>query len=151
MNILYLHSNSLDTTKANMHQTVAMCNAFSECGNNVILMVPTLGDANAERLKLFKNNYIKVPQINWHEIAPGVSNISWKNSLLKEHKSRDSLYFVHSFVAKPSNIDHVLANYNCNGILIPALIIKDNVVGCQFHPEKSGDVGLKILKNFMLM
>jgi glutamine amidotransferase len=98
-----------------------------------------------------KNNYIKVPQINWHEIAPGVSNISWKNSLLKEHKSRDSLYFVHSFVAKPSNIDHVLANYNCNGILIPALIIKDNVVGCQFHPEKSGDVGLKILKNFMLM
>ena len=98
-----------------------------------------------------KNSKIKVPQINWHEIVPGESVISWKNSLLKEHKSRDSLYFVHSFVAKPLNIDHVLANYDCNGILVPALIIKGNVIGCQFHPEKSGDVGLKILKNFMLM
>jgi len=98
-----------------------------------------------------KNNYIKIPQINWHEIVPGISNISWKNSLLKEHMSTDSLYFVHSFVARPSNVNYILANYNCYGIKIPALIIKDNIIGCQFHPEKSGDAGLKILKNFMSM
>jgi len=57
MKILYLHGNSLDTTKANMHQTVAMCNALVENGNEVILMVPTLGSANNERLNLFKKNY----------------------------------------------------------------------------------------------
>jgi glycosyltransferase involved in cell wall biosynthesis len=57
MKILYLHSNSLDITKANMHQTVAMCNAFADSGNDVILMVPTLGYANKQRLKLFKKNY----------------------------------------------------------------------------------------------
>jgi len=94
---------------------------------------------------------VKVPQVNWHEIVPGTSSIDWKNSLLKKHKTKDSLYFVHSYVAKPSNIDHILANYNCYGINIPALIVKDNIIGCQFHPEKSGEAGLKILKNFISM
>ena len=98
-----------------------------------------------------KNDLIKVPQVNWHEIYPGTSNVSWENSLLKNHNTKESLYFVHSFVAKPSNMDHILANYDCYGIKIPAVIIKDNIIGCQFHPEKSGDAGLKILKNFMSM
>ena len=98
-----------------------------------------------------KNNYIKVPQVNWHEIVPGTPSTSWENSLLKKHKTKDSLYFVHSFVAKQLNTDHIIANYNCYGIKIPALIIKNNIIGCQFYPEKSGDAGLKILKNFMSM
>jgi len=98
-----------------------------------------------------ENNHVKVPQINWHEIAPGESIIKWENSLMKEHSPNDSLYFVHSFVAKPSNINHILAHYNCYGTQIPAIIIKDNIVGCQFHPEKSGNAGLKILKNFISM
>ena len=98
-----------------------------------------------------KNNLIKVPQINWHEIVPAESSIKWENSLLKEHSSNDSLYFVHSFVARPSNMDNILANYNYFGTQIPAIIINDNIIGCQFHPEKSGEAGLKILKNFMSM
>ena len=98
-----------------------------------------------------KKDLIKVPQVNWHEIFPGTSSTSWENSLLKNHNTKESLYFVHSFVAKPSNKDHILANYNCDGIKIPAIIIKDKIIGCQFHPEKSGDTGLKILKNFMSM
>lgn len=98
-----------------------------------------------------KNSYLKVPQVNWHEIEPSISSKNCKNSLLEEHRSKDSLYFIHSFVARPSNPDHILANYNCYGIQIPALIVKDNVIGCQFHPEKSGEAGLKILKNFMSM
>jgi glycosyltransferase involved in cell wall biosynthesis len=57
MKILYLHSNSLDITKANMHQTVAMCNAFAENGNEVILMVPSLGSLNNKSLIRFKKNY----------------------------------------------------------------------------------------------
>lgn len=77
MKILFLHGNSLDITKANMHQTVAMCNAFVENGNEVILMVPSLGKANDNRLKDFKNNY--------HEIN---FEVNFRNITLKEKLSR---------------------------------------------------------------
>ena len=59
-----------------------------------------------------ENNYIKVPQINWHEIAPGESIIKWKNSLMKDHRSNDSLYFVISNVVNQSNMNNILAHYN---------------------------------------
>lgn len=96
-----------------------------------------------------KNNYIKVPQVNWHKITPNKSSKEdWKHTLLKGHKTKDELYFLHSFVAKPSNTEQIIAHYNCNGFQVPAIIARDNIIGCQFHPEKSGDAGLKILKNF---
>lgn len=94
---------------------------------------------------------IKIPQINWHELVPSTSNKSWKNSLLNNQKPNDAVYFVHSFVAKPSNNNHILADYICSGNRISAVIVKDNIIGCQFHPEKSGKVGLEILQNFMLL
>ena len=94
---------------------------------------------------------IKIPQINWHELVPSTSKKSWKNSLLNNQKPNDAVYFVHSFVAKPSNNNHVLADYICSGNRISAVIVKDNIIGCQFHPEKSGKVGLEILQNFMLL
>lgn len=92
---------------------------------------------------------IKVPQINWHELVPSISNISWENSLLSNQGPNDAVYFVHSYAAKPFNNEHVLADYICGGNRIPAVIVKDNITGCQFHPEKSGKVGLNILKNFI--
>ena len=94
---------------------------------------------------------IKIPQINWHELVPSTSKKSWKNSLLNNQKPNDAVYFVHSFVAKPSNNNHILADYICSGNRISAVIVKDNIIGCQFHPEKSGKVGLEILQNFMLL
>ena len=97
------------------------------------------------------HNPIKVPQINWHELVPSISKTSWKNSLLKNQRPNDAVYFVHSFVAKPLNNNHVLADYICSGNRISAVIVKDNIIGCQFHPEKSGKVGLDILQNFMLL
>ena len=93
---------------------------------------------------------IKIPQINWHELIPSATQIDWKNTLLNNQKPGDAVYFVHSFVARPANDNHKLADYICGGNRISAVILKDNIMGCQFHPEKSGNVGLNILRNFML-
>tara|TARA_B100000795_G_C22763888_1_gene424823 strand:+ start:227 stop:871 length:645 start_codon:yes stop_codon:yes gene_type:complete len=99
-------------------------------------------------LSILDHEPIKVPQINWHELVPSQSKNNWNNSLLKNHKQNDSVYFVHSFVANPSDEKHKLAEYICGGNRITAVIEKDNIWGCQFHPEKSGATGLNILKNF---
>ena len=106
-----------------------------------------------EKFPIGKNDHnpIKVPQINWHELVPSISKIAWKNSLLNNQRPNDAVYFVHSFVAKPLNNNHILADYICGGNRVPAVIVKDNIMGCQFHPEKSGKVGLDILNFFMLL
>jgi glutamine amidotransferase len=105
-----------------------------------------------EKLPIGKddNSPIKIPQINWHELVPSNAQLDWKNSLLNNQRPNDSVYFVHSFMAKPYNSNHILANYICGGNNISAVIAKDNIIGCQFHPEKSGRVGLEILRNFIL-
>ncbi len=57
------------------------------------------------------------------------------------------VYFVHSFCAAAANPDHVIARTDY-GAPVTAAVGKGNVYGCQFHPEKSGEVGLQILRNF---
>ena len=92
---------------------------------------------------------IKIPQINWHELVSVNPVECWKCSILNDYKSTDAVYFVHSFVARPENKNNILASYISGTKKIPALIKNNNVIGCQFHPEKSGEVGLKMLKNFI--
>jgi glutamine amidotransferase len=66
--------------------------------------------------------------------------------LLKYVDEGDYVYFVHSYCAK--NCDDSLIATAEYGVDVTAIVGKNNVYGCQFHPEKSGDVGLKILKAF---
>ena len=51
-------------------------------------------------------------------------------------------------MCKPTNTKNILAYYDFSEIKIPAIVKKNNIYGCQFHPEKSGEVGLNILNNF---
>ena len=60
------------------------------------------------------------------------------------------MYFVHSFMAVPFDPKHRIADCLYGGHKITAMIAKDNIIGCQFHPEKSGEAGLKILRKFIL-
>ena len=84
---------------------------------------------------------LKIPHI-------GCNYLKIKNEtpLLSEIKNGDFVYFVHSYyvVCDETNI----AATTDYGLEITATVFKDNVFGCQFHPEKSGDVGLKILRKF---
>ena len=95
-----------------------------------------------------KNKDIKIPHIGWNEIYPNNNKKEWKNKILKNLSIGKSLYFVHSFICKTKDYDSTIAVCNYSDIFIPAVVANGNVFGCQFHPEKSADNGLAILKNF---
>lgn len=70
-------------------------------------------------------------------------------SYLKNLGVNDSVYLVHSFHVQPDDDRHVLASYRYGRHEITAAIKRGNITGLQFHPEKSGDVGLKVMANFL--
>ena len=84
---------------------------------------------------------LKIPHIGWNALS-----FVKDSPLLKNIKEGDHVYFVHSFYATECDSSVVAtAEY---GTLVPAIVQKNNVYGCQFHPEKSGKVGLNILRAF---
>lgn len=91
----------------------------------------------------------KIPHIGWSELMLPAQHDSWQRSLLADVEPGEAVYFVHSFMAEPTSLEHRLADCNYGGIPISAVVKRDNVMGCQFHPEKSGYVGLKVLKRFL--
>lgn len=83
----------------------------------------------------------KIPHIGWNALQ-----FKSNSPLFKYINDGDFVYFVHSYFATDCLKNTVAtAEY---GIDVTAAVAKDNIFGCQFHPEKSGDVGLKILKGF---
>ena len=86
---------------------------------------------------------LKVPHMGWNKLDCTMSKHPVCAALPKDVQ----MYFVHSYLFDQIEVNHILgvANY---GVLVPALIGRDNMVGTQFHPEKSQKAGLKILKNF---
>ncbi len=89
-----------------------------------------------------------VPHIGWNALETSF-NKSWDNTLLANTPLKSNVYFVHSFFSKPNDENHLLAHCIYGGNDLSAVISKDNVMGCQFHPEKSGEIGLNILKTFL--
>ena len=93
---------------------------------------------------------LKIPNIGWHNLVLSQTHSSFKNGdFFKNFKTNDSFYFVHSYFVNPTKKDLILASYNFGGHLIPSIVGKDNFIGCQFHPEKSGNSGLNLIKNFI--
>ena len=95
-----------------------------------------------------KNKEIKIPHMGWNEIYPNSDKKEWKNKILNNAMIGKSFYFVHSFVCLTKNPNSTIAICNYSGISIPAVVSFNNIFGCQFHPEKSADDGLGVLKNF---
>lgn len=89
----------------------------------------------------------KIPHIGWNTLIK--SGEDWQNTILQEVREDDAVYFVHSFMASPEKPEDRLADALYGGHKISAVIAKGNTTGCQFHPEKSGEVGFKILRNFV--
>lgn len=89
-----------------------------------------------------------VPQIGWNKIS--INNLTWQNTLLNGNRNGDFMYFVHSYYVIPENEEVILSNTIYGGIKYCSSIQQKNIFASQFHPEKSGTVGLKIyeyLKN----
>jgi glutamine amidotransferase len=92
---------------------------------------------------------LKIPHIGWNALILPPGRDDWAGTVLQAIRPAQSVYFVHSFMANPTSPAHRIADCLYGGIAVSAAIGQDNVFGCQFHPEKSGEVGLKILKRFL--
>ena len=90
----------------------------------------------------------KIPHIGWSSLHPSGVSVDWAETLLKNNTPGDAAYFVHSFMAIPDQPAHRIANCVYGGHEIAAVVSHASITGCQFHPEKSGEVGLKILRTF---
>ncbi|MCQ2603415.1 MAG: imidazole glycerol phosphate synthase subunit HisH [Clostridia bacterium] len=88
---------------------------------------------------------LKIPHMGWNELI----FTKGQHPLFKNIKEGDSVYFVHSYHA--TNCDENIIAVSEYGADITAAVAKGNIMGCQFHPEKSGDVGLNILRAFCEM
>ncbi|HAT1856302.1 imidazole glycerol phosphate synthase subunit HisH [Legionella pneumophila] len=91
----------------------------------------------------------KIPHIGWNELVATSEGEDWCHTILKNIPLNSSVYFVHSFMAMPSNPKKRLADTLYDGQAISAVIKDENMYGCQFHPEKSGEVGLSIIQQFL--
>ena len=87
---------------------------------------------------------LKIPHIGWNAL-----HLRQESPILKYVKEGDCVYFVHSYYAVECD-EFVVADTEY-GAMLTAAVARGNVCGCQFHPEKSGDVGLSILKAFVEM
>ena len=85
----------------------------------------------------------RVPHIGWNN-----GQYYKKDKLLKGIKEESYFYYVHSYITSNYLKEDLIIGADYNGILIPGLFRKKNIIGAQFHPEKSGEVGLKLLGNF---
>ena len=91
----------------------------------------------------FDQNKYKIPQIGWNNLEK-----TSDHQILTDVQEGDDVYFANSYRFIVKNDNNVIAkvDYGCR---ISAIIAQDNLLGIQFHPEKSGEVGLRILKNFV--
>ncbi|MCC6818888.1 MAG: imidazole glycerol phosphate synthase subunit HisH [Bacteroidia bacterium] len=89
----------------------------------------------------------KVPNVNWHSIYPP-NEQSWSDSVLDTTQIETCFYFVHSYYAAPILSSDILALSRFGTLNFAAAVKHENVIGTQFHPEKSGEAGLHLLKRF---
>lgn len=104
--------------------------------------VDGLGILEGEILRIPDSKGLKIPHMGWNSL-----DIKPNAKLFQGIDNSPYVYFVHSFYLKAKNENEVAATTHYS-TLIHASVEKDNIFACQFHPEKSGEVGLKILKNF---
>lgn len=90
----------------------------------------------------------KVPFIGWAKLSTSEMKIS-ENIIANELNMNRWVYLVHSYYFSPDNIEHLVATYDYHGEKITAVVRSDNIYGFQFHPEKSGEVGLELLRVFL--
>ena len=88
---------------------------------------------------------LKIPHIGWNQVKQTIAH-----PLFDGVPDEANFYFVHSYYAEPQDMS-VVAGTTDYGISICSVVIKDNLVATQFHPEKSGDYGLKLYSNFLKM
>lgn len=104
--------------------------------------VPGIGILKGEIVRIPDKAGLKIPHMGWNSLK-----IKSGSKLFDGIENHAYVYFVHSYYLKAKNEEEVAATTDYS-TLIHASVERGNIFACQFHPEKSGDIGLKILKNF---
>lgn len=103
---------------------------------------------------------MKVPQVGWNKIIiPKIYEVNqseetsnlWDNTLLKDISHGSHMYFVHSFYVRPTDPSIILSDTDYGDMTFCSSYSQNNIMGCQFHPEKSGTAGLLIYHNLSKM
>lgn len=94
-------------------------------------------------VKLMEDPAVKIPHIGWNNLEKNRDD-----DLLRGLKDNAFVYYVHSYRATGYRDEDLIGFSTYGSLKIPGLVRKNNVIGAQFHPEKSGEIGLQILKNF---
>lgn len=92
---------------------------------------------------------LRIPHVGWSPLHLPEGRSTWQNTPLASIEPGTSVYFVHSYMPVPSNPEHRLADTLYHDVRICAAVARDNVIGCQFHPERSGAAGLSIIQAFL--
>ena len=103
-------------------------------------------NGTVEEIKKYipENSDLKIPHMGWNSL---IINDSFKDDkILKDVNDNEYVYYVHSYFAKTDMKN--IVTYSEYGTKISGIVKNENVYGMQFHPEKSGDTGLKLLKNW---
>jgi len=100
-------------------------------------------------VKAFPESHVergfKIPHMGWNDvILPGQN----RHEVIKEMKG-EQVYYVHSYYCAPRDSTHLLAACSYGDFPFASVVGKDNILGVQFHPEKSQHAGLKLLENFV--
>ena len=95
-------------------------------------------------VKLMKpKEKVKIPHIGWNMLE-----FTGKCRLTDNLEKNSFVYFVHSYCGQEYNEEDLVASSDYYGLNIPGIVRRGNIIGVQFHPEKSGEEGIKLLKNF---
>lgn len=98
------------------------------------------------KVRRFPEMGLKIPQIGWNDVAFKQESVP----LLAGLEDKSFFYFVHSYYVCPDNAGAVIGETEY-GVRYASIIGRDNIYGCQFHPEKSQNCGLQIVKNFITL
>jgi imidazole glycerol-phosphate synthase subunit HisH len=101
-----------------------------------------------KKLPVRVDESIRLPHIGWNMIYPSASG-NWDDSILSDTQPGSKVYFVHSFSPVPQSLRHILSLTRYGDCEFVSAVRSGAVFGCQFHPEKSRETGLAILKQFV--
>jgi len=91
---------------------------------------------------------IKLPHVGWSPVSQ-VTGLAWAGTLLEAMNDGENMYFVHSYHSVPQERREWLACTHYGDFEFCSVVRSANVSGCQFHPEKSGEAGLQIIRSFL--
>jgi glutamine amidotransferase len=147
---------NLSEYKDTIHNHIEEGKAFlGVCLGLQVLFSQSQESPGVNGLNIFKGDVVRFPQ-SLKDEGKKIPHMGWNDLQIRRkcpvlnEVGNDYMYFVHSYYVQPDNEDIVVATVDY-GVKVPAVVSQDNVIATQFHPEKSGEIGLNILRNFVKM